>query len=62
MTSLDLLTTNLLSPVVLAFILGVFASWVKSDLEFPDQIYAALAIYLLLALGLKDWGHNGKDD
>lgn len=53
MTSLDLLTTNLLSPVVLAFILGVFASWVKSDLEFPDQIYAALAIYLLLALGLK---------
>lgn len=53
MTSFDLLATNLLSPVVLAFVLGVVASWVKSDLEFPDQIYAALSIYLLLALGLK---------
>jgi hypothetical protein len=53
MASIDILLANLLSPVVLAFVLGIFASVVKSDLEFPRPLYDALSIYLLLAIGLK---------
>jgi hypothetical protein len=53
MASADILLANLLSPVILAFVLGIFASLVKSDLEFPRPLYDALSIYLLLAIGLK---------
>jgi hypothetical protein len=53
MGSLELLQLNLLSPVVLAFLLGVIATLLKSDLRIPDDIYKALSIYLLLAIGLK---------
>lgn len=51
--TLEILRANLLSPMVLAFALGVVATMARSDLKFPDQIYAALSIYLLLAIGLK---------
>jgi hypothetical protein len=51
--ALELLRLNLLSPMVLAFALGVVATLVRSDLRFPDALYAALSIYLLLAIGLK---------
>ncbi len=44
---------NLLSPMVLAFALGLLATFVKSDLRLPDDLYNALALYLLLAIGLK---------
>jgi uncharacterized protein len=50
---LETLQANLLSPVVLAFGLGVVAVLVRSDLRFPQEVYDALAIYLLLAIGLK---------
>ena len=53
MTVLDILQTNLLSPMVLAFALGLVATLVKSDLKFPNEIYTALSIYLLFAIGLK---------
>lgn len=53
MTTAEILATNLLSPVVLAFALGVAATLVRSDLEFPEPLYQALSIYLLLAIGLK---------
>ena len=53
MTILELLQSNLLSPVVLCFLLGVLAAVVKSDLELPDAFVTALSIYLLLAIGLK---------
>lgn len=53
MEALDLLRVNLLSPVILAFALGLAATLVRSDLKFPDEIYAALSIYLLFAIGLK---------
>ena len=53
MTSADLLLANLLSPVVLAFALGIVARLARSDLEFPAPLYDALSIYLLLAIGLK---------
>ncbi len=44
---------NLLSPVVLCFLLGIVATLLKSDLTIPEPIYAILTIYLLFALGLK---------
>jgi uncharacterized protein len=53
MATVDLLIANLLSPVILAFVLGIIASLVKSDLRLPEAIYNALTIYLLLAIGLK---------
>lgn len=50
---LDALQANLLSPMVLAFVLGAVAALVRSDLKIPDALYDSLAIYLLLAIGLK---------
>lgn len=53
MTALELVRLNLLSPIVLAFVLGIVATLVRSDLKFPDELYTALSIFLLLAIGLK---------
>jgi len=53
MTTLELVRLNLLSPIVLAFVLGMVATMVRSDLKFPDELYAGLSIYLLLAIGIK---------
>lgn len=53
MDSLDLLTHNLLSPVILSFALGVVAKLVRSDLAFPEALSQTLAIFLLLAIGMK---------
>ncbi|MDC7805444.1 sodium-dependent bicarbonate transport family permease [Luteimonas sp BLCC-B24] len=50
---MDLLTTNLASPVVLAFALGILARAIRSDLTIPPQIQTYLSIFLLLAIGLK---------
>lgn len=44
---------SLLSPMVLAFGLGLFATLVRSELKIPEPLSAALTIYLLLAIGLK---------
>ena len=44
---------NLLSPAVLFFLLGVFATLTKSDLKFPEPLYLGLTIYLLMAIGFK---------
>ncbi len=52
----DLLTQNLLSPVVLAFVLGIIARLIRSDLDIPSAIYQDLSIYLLFAIGLKRGG------
>ncbi|TMW71068.1 sodium-dependent bicarbonate transport family permease [Alteribacter natronophilus] len=49
----EIIVQNLLSPVVLFFALGIFASLVKSDLEFPKGLGEALSIYLLIAIGIK---------
>lgn len=53
---MDFLTavqSNLLSPAVLFFVLGVFAAVSKSDLKFPEALYVTLTIYLLTAIGFK---------
>ena len=39
--------------VVLFFVLGLLARWVKSDFRLPEALYETLSIYLLLAIGLK---------
>jgi len=51
--TMDLVLQNLISPIVLAFALGVLAQWWKSDLEIPDALYQGISIYLLFAIGLK---------
>lgn len=50
---LDSLLASLLSPMVLAFALGILATLVRSDLKIPDALSASMSIYLLLAIGLK---------
>jgi len=41
------------SPAVLAFLLGVLAALLRSDIRLPDAVHTALSSYLLLAIGLK---------
>ncbi|MBK9125812.1 MAG: sodium-dependent bicarbonate transport family permease [Chloroflexi bacterium] len=53
MSLADILRLNLLSPMVLSFVLGVIAVRVKSDLKIPEQINSIITIYLLFAIGLK---------
>ena len=53
MEAVETVRVNLLSPMVLAFVVGVAATLLRSDLRIPDQLYDGLAIYLLLAIGLK---------
>ncbi len=53
MDILELLRFNLLSPMVLAFLLGLLAVWVRSDLSLPKDFAAIISVYLLFAIGLK---------
>ena len=53
MSILDAIQANLLSPAVLFFALGLIAALTKSDLKFPEPLYVALTIYLLVAIGFK---------
>ena len=52
MPGIELLLSNLLQPIVLAFLLGAIAGFVKSELELPEAVIKLLAIYLLFSLGL----------
>ncbi len=49
----DLITTNLASPPILFFILGIGAGFIKSDLNIPTSISRYLAIYLMMSIGFK---------
>lgn len=62
MSVFDLAVTNLTSPAVLAFALGMVAVWIKSDLRLPEALYSSLTIYLLLAIGLKGGAELAKAD
>lgn len=53
MTIIELAAANLLSPAILCFALGAFAVMLRSDLKLPEPVFAALSIYLMLAIGLK---------
>ena len=48
-----LAASNLTSPIILAFALGLFAALVRSDLAVPEAAAKALSIYLLFAIGFK---------
>jgi hypothetical protein len=53
MDAFEILRLSLFSPMTLSFALGVAATLLRSDLKFPDQVYTALSIYLLFAIGLR---------
>jgi hypothetical protein len=50
---LEAALTNITSIPVLAFVLGLLAVAVKSDLRLPEALYQGLSIYLLLGIGIK---------
>jgi uncharacterized protein len=52
-SALDLASTNLLSPMVLFFVLGLIATLARSDLSVPEAIAKAMSLYLMLAIGFK---------
>lgn len=49
---IEIMRLNLLSPMVLAFLLGIIAVRVQSNLRIPDQVYDVISIYLLFSIGL----------
>jgi len=53
MDILQNLASSLLSPMVLAFALGILATVVRSDFKISEEFYGALTVYLLFAIGLK---------
>ncbi|HYW56556.1 MAG TPA: sodium-dependent bicarbonate transport family permease [Polaromonas sp.] len=44
---------SVFEPVILFFVLGALAGFVRSDLKIPGVLYESLSIFLLLAIGLK---------
>lgn len=48
-----ILLENLISPITLAFLLGVVATLIRSDLEIPEPVIRIFAIFLLLSIGLQ---------
>jgi len=44
---------TLLSPVILFFVLGVFAAAVRSDLAIPEAMAKSMSLFLMAAIGLK---------
>ncbi|HSF64345.1 MAG TPA: sodium-dependent bicarbonate transport family permease [Paracoccaceae bacterium] len=48
-----ILIQNLFSPVTLAFLLGILATLIRSDLEIPEPVIRIFAIFLLFSIGLQ---------
>ena len=54
--------SNILSPPVLFFGLGLVAVWLRSDLEIPQPLPKLFSLYLLMAIGFKggsELAHGG---
>jgi hypothetical protein len=49
--------SNILSPPILFFVLGLLATWLRSDLTIPPAAAKAISIYLLVAIGF----HGGVE-
>ena len=47
------LIENLISPITLAFLLGILATLIRSDLEIPEPVIRIFAIFLLFSIGLQ---------
>ncbi|QMU58715.1 MAG: sodium-dependent bicarbonate transport family permease [Boseongicola sp.] len=50
---LTLAANNLISPIILSFVLGVVAALARSDLTIPEAVAKGMSIYLLFAIGFK---------
>ncbi len=53
MSSADLIVSTLLSPIILFFALGLVAALLRSQMTIPEAFSKGLAIYLMMAIGLK---------
>lgn len=49
----DILITTLTSPVVLFFVLGLGVALARSDMSIPESFAKGIALYLMIAIGLK---------
>ena len=49
--------SNLLTPSVLFFSLGLIAQLIRSDLKLPSELTKSITIYLLISIGL----HGGRE-
>ena len=47
------LLENLVSPITIAFLMGMIASLIRSDLEIPEPVIRIISIYLLFSIGLQ---------
>jgi hypothetical protein len=59
---LQLALDNLLSPIVLFFVLGLLAGGLKSDLAIPEVMSKGLSLYLIIAIGFRggvELSHTG---
>lgn len=52
-SALDLAVANLISPMVLFFVLGLAATLARSDLSIPEAIAKGMSLYLMMAIGFK---------
>lgn len=50
---LSLAASNLLTPMVLFFALGLVAGRLKSDLNIPEAVSKGMSLYLMLAIGFR---------
>ena len=62
MPLIDLATQNILSPMVLFFVLGAAVTFARSDLAIPGAVAKLLALYLMMSIGFRggaEVAHNG---
>ena len=50
---MDVAISTLLSPIILFFALGMGAALLRSQMSIPEAFAKGLAIYLMMAIGLK---------
>lgn len=50
---INLLLDNLTNPALLFFCLGIFAAFIKSDLEIPPNSSKFISLYLMFSIGFK---------
>lgn len=51
--SFEILRISFLSPLVLAFLVGILATLIRSELEFPQPVLNAISIYLVFSIALQ---------
>ena len=62
MSFFDLAGQNILSPMVLFFVLGAALSLARSDLSIPGSVAKLLSLYLMMSIGFRggvEVAHHG---